>query len=105
MKCKECNVEYEAKRSTSKYCSAKCRKLAFQNNDLEVSVPSQRLSIPGDTDYVGCCKEVDGDWVVDNTKPPIKDMDDDELLRRLYFIYDWKHSEEHGEILRRRAVA
>mgnify|MGYP001131798064 CR=1 FL=1 len=36
MICKQCNQEYEAQRSTSKYCSAKCRKLAFQ----KVSVPS-----------------------------------------------------------------
>lgn len=37
-KCLECGKEYEAKRSTSKYCSGKCRKLAFQSND-RVSVP------------------------------------------------------------------
>lgn len=30
MKCIQCNQEYEAKRSTSQYCSAKCRKLAFR---------------------------------------------------------------------------
>ena len=40
MKCKQCGKEFEGKRSTAKYCSAKCRKLAFQG----VSVPA--LSVP-----------------------------------------------------------
>lgn len=45
--CIECGKEYEAKRATSKYCSAACRKVAFQNrqdgvpeNDKSGSVPS-----------------------------------------------------------------
>ena len=29
-KCEQCGIEYESKRSTSKYCSSLCRKLAFQ---------------------------------------------------------------------------
>ena len=33
--CEQCGLEYDAKRSTSKYCGNKCRKLAFQS----VSVP------------------------------------------------------------------
>ena len=37
--CEQCGQQYEAKRSTSKYCGASCRKLAFQ-----VSVP--KLSVP-----------------------------------------------------------
>ena len=37
-KCANCGNEYEPKRKTSKYCSAKCRKLAFQA-DAKVSVP------------------------------------------------------------------
>ena len=41
MKCKQCGIEYESKRSTSRYCSAKCRKLAFQRNG-KVSVPDER---------------------------------------------------------------
>lgn len=41
MKCKQCNKEYEAKRRTSKYCSAQCRKLAFQS-DAKVSVLPER---------------------------------------------------------------
>ena len=38
-KCKNCGVEYEARRSTSEYCSSKCRKLAFQAREGKVSVP------------------------------------------------------------------
>ena len=40
MKCMNCGTEFEAKRSTAKYCSDKCRKLAFH----EVSVPE--VSVP-----------------------------------------------------------
>jgi len=34
-KCLNCGKEFEAKRSTAKYCSAKCRKLAFQTTATE----------------------------------------------------------------------
>ena len=37
--CEQCKAEYEAKRATSKYCSDKCRKLAFQGANGKVSVP------------------------------------------------------------------
>jgi hypothetical protein len=44
--CKTCNEEYKAKRSTSKYCSAKCRKLAFlsvpEENGKSLSVPNEQ---------------------------------------------------------------
>ncbi len=44
--CVECGKEYEAKRATSKYCSPKCRKLAFQA-DAKVSVPDEKqVSVP-----------------------------------------------------------
>ena len=39
MQCIQCNKVFEAKRSTAKYCSAKCRKLAFLENGKKVSVP------------------------------------------------------------------
>lgn len=43
MKCLQCNKEFESKRATAKYCSAKCRKLAFQN----ISVPQVSvLTVP-----------------------------------------------------------
>ena len=35
MECEQCGNEYEAKRSSSKYCSAKCRKLAFQDENAK----------------------------------------------------------------------
>ena len=70
--CKQCGNEYGAERSTSKYCSSKCRKLAFQGTHENVKVgtlthnfnagtisPPERtaqgnvrVSKPGDDDYV-----------------------------------------------------
>jgi hypothetical protein len=47
MECLNCGKEFEAKRSTAKYCSDNCRKLAFQNTEVsvpEVSVPE--VSVP-----------------------------------------------------------
>ncbi len=47
MKCNQCNTEYKAKRSTSQYCSDRCRKLAFLVKG-KVSVPEDMfLSVPG----------------------------------------------------------
>lgn len=44
--CLQCNKEYEAKRVTSKYCSAQCRKLAFQAT-AKNSVPAVNgVSVP-----------------------------------------------------------
>ena len=84
-KCKQCGLEYQALRVTSKYCSAKCRKLAFQVDAVSVPDPGQvsvpELSVPpvsvpvdvsvpqwqlkpGDDGYKGVCIQVDGDWVV-----------------------------------------
>ena len=56
--CEICGEEYEAKRDTSRYCGAKCRKLAFLSvpEKPEVSVPengkslSVPLSVPGRDD-------------------------------------------------------
>lgn len=66
---------------------------------------TRTVAIPGDADYVGCCKEVDGEWQVDNTKPAISTMSMAELIRRLHYIKDWQQSPEHKEVMRRRAVA
>jgi len=42
MTCAQCKKEFTPKRKTAKYCSAKCRKLAFQ-----VSVPENaKISVP-----------------------------------------------------------
>ena len=76
--CEQCSRPYEAKRATSKYCSAKCRKLAFHGTvsvpdpdqvsvpcvSVPLSVPRNPLAVPGDPDYRGVCIEVDGQWVV-----------------------------------------
>lgn len=71
--------------------------------DMPVIEPRTRLvPIPGDADYVGCCKQVEGQWQVDNTKPSVKGMSGDELVRRLHYIHDWKQSPEYQEVMRRR---
>lgn len=53
--CEHCGGEYESKRSTSKYCSAKCRKLAFHAVSVlsvpEVSVPKSVRELKGGVDY------------------------------------------------------
>lgn len=41
LNCYECGKAYESKRSTSKYCSGVCRKLAAQKD--KVSVPANPL--------------------------------------------------------------
>lgn len=48
MNCKQCNKEFEAERDTAKYCSPKCRKLAFQGTQkvsVPVSVPLKEISV------------------------------------------------------------
>ena len=58
--CDQCYAGYESKRSTSRYCSAKCRKLAFQ-----VSVPrnGKKVSVPADS-------KLSGIQIKFNTVPP-----------------------------------
>ena len=46
--CEVCGREYESKRASSRYCSGKCRKLAFQGREL--SVPGLGLSVPAYVD-------------------------------------------------------
>ena len=108
MNCEQCGIEYGSKRATSRYCSGACRakadRLSARAEPTELSARNS-LAIPGDPDYVGCCKLVDEVWVVDNTKPPVKDMSNDELIRRLHYINaDWRRSPEHKEVLRRRTA-
>lgn len=76
-KCVNCGKEYEPKRSTSRYCSSKCRKLAFQIKVEKVSVPEvvdgkySREYLPGGKYYEGCCYQDDeGNWHV-RSKPTI----------------------------------
>ena len=39
-KCEQCGIEYEAKRTTSRYCGDKCRKLAFLGDEVSVPIVS-----------------------------------------------------------------
>jgi len=70
--CSQCNEGFEATRTDSKYCSASCRKLAFQNRKLSVplSVPKEALSVPNLS--VPAKKDL-------SVPKPIKEMDHDEL--------------------------
>ena len=54
-KCIECGKDFVGKRSTARYCSDRCRKLAFQNSVPEVSVPvfdENANSTGSDADFV-----------------------------------------------------
>jgi len=50
--CQHCKNEFSAERTTAKFCSDRCRKLAFQNRevsvpmDAKISVPVSVLSVP-----------------------------------------------------------
>ena len=46
MICVKCNKEFVSKREDAKYCSSKCRKLAFLKKDLSVPELSVPLSVP-----------------------------------------------------------
>ena len=69
MQCLQCGNEFEAKRSTAKYCSAKCRKLAFLSvpeQNAKISVP-EPVSVPinvtlGNGKLDADIPEVEGDW-------------------------------------------
>ena len=72
MKCKQCSKEFEPKRATALYCSAKCRKLAFQNKGLsvpDVSVPG--LSVPDNEPDVTLTDDAD----VTLTEPELSPLD------------------------------
>ncbi len=125
MECKADGCTHALTGRQREFCSDKCRKRASRtqathedgsratNADKTAVEPGQtergqqsrtRPPIPGDPDYFGVCKLIDGEWMVDNTKPNVQDMSDDELIRRLHFIKDWKRSPEHKEVLRRKQV-
>lgn len=58
-KCKQCNNEFKPVRSTARYCTPKCRKLAFLafSKDEGISVPS--LSVPVDNGQVSATDNVE----------------------------------------------
>jgi len=63
-----------------------------------------RVAIPGDEDYSGICKQIDGRWIADKTDPPaVKDLPRAELYQaiRSYPHDQWINSPEHKELLRR----
>lgn len=53
-KCGYCGNEYEARRSTSKYCGSKCRKLAFQNGKVENAKDDEAGTLTED-EYIEPC--------------------------------------------------
>ena len=49
MECIQCKKQFNSERKTARFCSAKCRKLAFLNKEVSVpvSVPTpDRVSVP-----------------------------------------------------------
>ncbi len=111
MKCKQCGIDYEAKRATSQYCSAVCRvtahRLSVTDDAPTLSVTGNPLALPGDPDYVGVCKEVNGEWVVKPDPPaPVASLSDAELQIRMksYPGASWIGSPEYKEVIRRRTV-
>ncbi len=51
MICKQCSTEFEAERSTARYCSSKCKSAAYRNKDKGVSVTDETVSV---TDNAKC---------------------------------------------------
>ena len=117
MKCKECGVEYQSKRSSSRYCSGVCRVNASRNKVSVTDTPRVSVtplsvtpirtlstgclvSIPGDSDYTGC---VVNSKVVTLDTPPVKDMSRVQLQQaiRAYPSDQWIDSPEHKELMRR----
>jgi len=49
--CLNCNQQFEPKRKTAKYCSDRCRKLAFQK-DAKISVPAVSVPDPNKPEFV-----------------------------------------------------
>jgi hypothetical protein len=69
--------------------------------------PPNPLALPGDADYLGVCKLVDGVWVVKPDPPaPVASLSDIDLQLRLksYQGAEWVNSSEHKEVLKRRAA-
>ena len=144
MECIQCGSEFVARRSTARYCSAACRKLAFQDDGVSVpgvsvpvSVPASGipdfggpdcqcqhcqttrvnghtkrrnhgpymtanelavagydgncLSVPGHSDYVGVCEQVDGAWRI---KPEHAGR---KRPRRQFDMYTTRHTRQGAQ--------
>ena len=66
--CKNCGKEFEAKRSTAKYCSAKCRKVAFlsvpEEQPINVTLKNGKMEIlTKEPDLIAAIQESPAAWV------------------------------------------
>ena len=105
-KCMICGKE-----SKGKTCSGACRaKLSRQAHGQPLVTPTRtrtegcKCALPGDEDYVGVCKKIDGQWRVVKPEPiPLKTMtrQELELAIRAYPNDQWVNSPEHKELLSR----
>ena len=105
MKCLYCKKEYDAKRSTSRYCSDKCRKLAFLNKEGVSVLSVPKVSVPEDNKNAKV--SVPSLSVPQHrgrlTKKLIKDMKAQDLYDEIG-IYEhdtWKDSPEYKELMKR----
>lgn len=110
MKCKQCDREVSGK---SQYCSESCKTVYNRNKRNGKPEQSQTgtqpehnpLALPGEPGYVGVCKLINGEWVVQPDPPvPVEDLSDIDLQLRLrsYPGSSWTTSPEYKEVLRRK---
>lgn len=123
MKCKQCDTVLTGRQR--EFCSDKCRKRAsrtqpgpqigsgstnadkvilnYPPNADKPEVGHRTPAIPGDPDYVGVCKEVDGVWVAKPDPVDITTLTATELQIRMkrYKGLDWLNSPEHKEVMHR----
>ncbi len=101
----------------SKYCSETCK--TVYNRNKRNTEPEQKptgtqpeqspsiergFTLPGDVDYVGCCKQDDdGNWYVDKSEQAIKTMTREQLYNKIrhYDATHWIDSPHHKELMRR----
>ena len=55
MNCESCLKEFESKRNTAKFCSDKCRKLAFLGVSVPSVPPKEEVSVLKSTKTTGVC--------------------------------------------------
>lgn len=80
MKCNQCGSEYESKRSTSKYCSAKCRKLAFSGTVRNAKSENGKVSVPQLQSYIS---ENGGEASFKVTNGVVKDLHISESIPKI----------------------
>ncbi len=107
MQCKQCDTDVESMGTKPKlFCSDACRKRykRTQQTDTVTNGHPHRPAIPGDPDYSGVCKFIDGEWVVKPDVVDISSLSDVELQLRLksYRGASWVGSPEHKEVIKRK---